>query len=235
MSVKYKEVARQLEEKILTGEYEEQKKLPTEDELMSMFKVSRNTVRHAIETLVKLGLVIPIQGSGVFLRDRPKDGSISIEGFQGLTAGFQDAEIKTEIVEFELIQADEEIAANIGIKVGDPVYYIERVRHLNGKPYAYEVSYYNKQVIVYLSREIIQGSIYRYIREDLNQQMGYVYRIISADKLSAKHAKYLGLKEGDPALITKNTAMLKSGIVFDYSIDYHHYQNASYMKLANFI
>ncbi len=65
--------------------------------------------------------------------------------------------------------------------------------------------------------------------------MGYVYRVISAEKLTSKHAKYLGLKAGEPTLVTTNTAMLKSGVVFDYSIDYHHFENASFLKLANFI
>ncbi len=235
MAVKYKEVARILEKQIVNNEYAETMKLPTEDELIETFKVSRNTVRHAIETLVKLGLVVPIQGSGVFIREKPQDGSISLEAFQGLTDGFKKADIKTEVVAFELIEADEEIAKHLNVELGDPVYYIERVRHLNNRPYVFEVSYYNKKVIVYLSREIIEGSIYRYIREDLNHQMGYVYRVISAEKLTSKHAKYLGLKAGEPTLVTTNTAMLKSGVVFDYSIDYHHFENASFLKLANFI
>ncbi len=128
MAVKYKEVARILEKQIVNNEYAETMKLPTEDELIETFKVSRNTVRHAIETLVKLGLVVPIQGSGVFIREKPQDGSISLEAFQGLTDGFKKADIKTEVVAFELIEADEEIAKHLNVEVGDPVYYIERVR-----------------------------------------------------------------------------------------------------------
>lgn len=234
MAVKYKEIARKLEQKIIAGEFDATNKLPTEDELMMVYQVSRNTIRNAIVTLVKLGLVIPVQGSGVFIGQKPQSGRMSLEGFQGLTCGFAEEKVDTHVVEFQQIGADREIAEKLRIELGSPVYYIERVRYLNDKPHVYEVSYFNKQVIPYLELNIVESSIYRYIREDLKYTIGYVYRIICADKLPSKFAEYLWLKEGDPTLVITNTAMLKNGIVFDYSIDYHHYQNASYIKLANF-
>lgn len=233
MSAKYREVSQILEMKIYEGEFPYSTKLPTEDEMIETFGVSRNTVRKAVEILVQKGLVMPVQGSGIFVRWTSDQGITSLEGFQGMTLGFSRSNIRSEVVEFELIEADEEIAKNMNCEIGTPVYYIERVRHLDGKPYVYEYSYYNKNVIPYLSVEIISKSIYSYITRDLNKQLGYVHRVIYADKLTKKQAEYFGLEEGDPALITTNTAMLKSGVVFDYSVDVHHYQNTKFLKLSN--
>lgn len=233
MSIKYKEIAEVLAHQIREGLYDKTKKLPTEDELIEEFEVSRNTIRKAIDTLVKHSLVMPIQGSGVQILEDSEEGTISLDTFRGMTDSFPHSKITSIIVKFELITADAVIAKNLNCKVGTPVYYIERVRHYDNKPYVFEKSYYNKKVIPYLSDEIISKSIYSYISNDLNMQIGFVHRSLAADRLDEYVAPFLGLEAGDPALITKNTAMLKSGVIFDFSYNYHHYKNTKFSKLAN--
>lgn len=233
MISKYKTVSDAIENDIQTGVYNDVDKLPTEDDLISTFQVSRNTIRKAIEILVKKGLVFSIQGSGLFVRRSSCEGCVNLENFHGLTAIFKD-NVSSKIIDFQQIPANEWVASKLNCTVGTPIYYIERVRYLNKKPYVYEYSYYNKEIIPYLSKELIAGSIYHYIQEDLKLQIGYVDRIIFADKLTSKQAIALELNEGDPALVTHNLAMLKSGVVFDYSIDIHHYKETKFLKLANF-
>ena len=230
---KYNTVAESIEKDIQNGVYHDVDKLPTEDELIETFKVSRNTIRNAIEILTKKGLVFSIQGSGLFVRRSSCEGCVNLENFHGLTAVFKD-NVSSKVIDFQQMTATEWIASKLNCRVGAPIYYIERVRYLNKKPYVYEYSYYNKEVIPYLSKELIAGSIYKYITEDLNLQIGYVDRIIFADKLTSKQAIALDLNEGDPALVTHNVAMLKSGVVFDYSIDIHHYKETKFLKRANF-
>ena len=66
--IKHKEVPSAIENSILEGKYDNTIKLPTEEELMNEFNVSRNTIRKAIEILSGRGLVYQVQGSGIFLR-----------------------------------------------------------------------------------------------------------------------------------------------------------------------
>ncbi|WP_242852063.1 winged helix-turn-helix domain-containing protein [Clostridium butyricum] len=67
MTTKYEIVINKLMNNIKDGVYDKDKKLPTEDELMNIFSVSRNTIRKAIEILVNHGYVYQVQGSGIFL------------------------------------------------------------------------------------------------------------------------------------------------------------------------
>ncbi|NMB18685.1 MAG: GntR family transcriptional regulator, partial [Erysipelothrix sp.] len=62
MKHKYQIVSASIEHKINTDLYKD--KLPTEDELIVEYGVSRNTIRKAIQILVQKGIIIPIQGSG---------------------------------------------------------------------------------------------------------------------------------------------------------------------------
>jgi len=235
MSAKYKLVSDSIQRDIEAGKYALTGKLPTEDDLISYYKVSRNTIRKAVDLLVKRGIVMPIQGSGMFLRKVPTEGCVNLENFHGLTAGFNNNRVEARVVEFKLIEADAELAEIMQCNLGTPLYYIERLRLVDGKKFVIEYSHFNKDVIPYLSKEIASSSIYQYITEDLKKQIGYVDRVIEAGRLNRHDAELLGLEEGEPSLISINRAMLKSGVIFDYSIDIHNYKHTKFLKLSNFV
>ncbi|MHC9533476.1 substrate-binding domain-containing protein [Dellaglioa sp. L3N] len=69
MENKYEHVYREIKDKIIAGEYDINDKLMTESELMSVYSVSRYTVRKAIGDLENAGYVYRIQGGGIFVND----------------------------------------------------------------------------------------------------------------------------------------------------------------------
>ncbi|MEG0328234.1 MAG: GntR family transcriptional regulator [Erysipelothrix sp.] len=235
MTHKYKTISQELEEKILTGYYHAGSKLPTEEELIHEYNVSRNTIRKAIDNLVKKGHIMPVQGSGLFIRDVSYKNAINLENFKGLTADHQGNTVTTELLEFKEIQANKEIAEIMKCKEGQDLYYVNRLRIIDGKQWVVEYSYFNKEYIPYLNREIILDSIYQYIQTGLKKQIGYVDRVIEAAPLNEQDAKLLGLEVGDPALISTNKSMFKTGEIFDYSIDVHHYKYTRFLKLSNLL
>ncbi len=234
MEVKYKVISDDLADEIYKGYYNETKKLPTEEDLIEKYTVSRNTIRKAMDLLTRRGLVIPIQGSGVFLRGTLSKGCVNLEDFNGLTDSFGDA-ITTKVNSFKLISADEKLAEIMECAVGTPIYFVERLRSIDGVPYVVEYSYYNQEVIPYLSEEIVSKSIYQYIKEELKKPIGFVDRVITAGILNEHDARELDLIPGEPALISTNRAFMKNGVIFDYSIDIHNYKETKFLKLSNYI
>lgn len=232
MKHKYQVVCDSIEKKIQEGIYKD--KLPTEDELIESYGLSRNTIRKAIEVLVRKGFVIPIQGSGFFIREISIDGAINLETFRGLTQDFNNATIITKVIHFEEQNASEAIAKELQCEVGAPIYHITRLRVVDNVKWVIEYSYFNRKHVPYLNKEILEGSIYNYIREGLNKQIGYVDRVLQARALTKDEAKLLDLNEGDPALLSINKSMLKTGEIFDYSIDVHNYKSTRFLKLSNF-
>ena len=65
----YFQVENYVREKILTGEWAIGTQIPTEIQLMEMFRISRQTLRHAISDLVNEGLLERRQGQGTFVRN----------------------------------------------------------------------------------------------------------------------------------------------------------------------
>ncbi|WP_425057361.1 GntR family transcriptional regulator [Sphingomonas oligoaromativorans] len=63
----YAQVEATLAARISTGELELGERLPSEDELVRDFAVSRTTVRSAVQSLVKRGMVEIRRGRGTFV------------------------------------------------------------------------------------------------------------------------------------------------------------------------
>ncbi|MFI1700343.1 GntR family transcriptional regulator [Streptomyces bobili] len=65
-------MARVLQAEIIKGLHGTEDQLPTEPELVKRFGVARETVRRALQLLKESGVVMSVQGSGTFVRRRPR-------------------------------------------------------------------------------------------------------------------------------------------------------------------
>ena len=65
----YETISEQIEELILSGEWKEGMRIPTEDDLASVFNVGRGSIREAITSLQMSGILISSPGLGTFVSD----------------------------------------------------------------------------------------------------------------------------------------------------------------------
>ena len=234
MSTKYKQIVSELEADLLSGKYNEVKKLPREEDLIEKYQVSRTTIRKAIAMLVNKGYVYQVQGSGIFIREASLQDYVSLENLKGLTRDFPDKKIESKLINLMVINANEDLAKQMKCDVGTDIYFLERLRYVNEEPFAVEYTYLNKNVIPYMSEEIAHRSIYSFIINDLKLSIGFADKIIYADKLDSESAQLLQLSENDPTLVIENTVFLTNGTVFEVSKVIHNYKNTKLLKLANF-
>ena len=76
--VKYMHIVEQIKENIARGILVPQDQLPSENELMAEFGVSSITVRKAMETMVRQGIVYRVKGKGTYVAD-PQSGQESAD------------------------------------------------------------------------------------------------------------------------------------------------------------
>ncbi|AJH18340.1 MULTISPECIES: GntR family transcriptional regulator [Bacillus] len=234
MSAKYKQIADVLEQNIRDGLFNETKKLPTEEALMNRFEVSRNTIRKVISQLVNRGYIFQVQGSGMFLRETSVTDYINLGSLRGLTKNLVSQNIETKVLEIEVIEASEEIVERMQCEIGTRLYFLKRVRIVDGKPFSIEVSYFKKDIIPYLNEEIALSSVYSYFIEDLRLNIGFADKVISCEKINKENAKLLELNEGDPALLIENTVYLVNGTIFELSQSMFHYEKTKLLNRINF-
>ena len=64
----YQQLAKKLEKSINSGSYREKEKIPSENDLCTIYGVSRITVRQALDLLEQRGLIYSVHGKGTFVK-----------------------------------------------------------------------------------------------------------------------------------------------------------------------
>ena len=225
---KYETVANDIIARIKQKEFENTFKLPTEDEMIEYYQVSRNTIRSALKMLTSQGIIYSRQGSGFYIRQRNNDNSIPITGTNGLTHDFPNSAFSNQVIAVELLSADEQLAKKMLCEIGDLIYFCKRLRIIDDKKFALELSYYNKKIVPYLGKEIAEKSIYSYLQNDLKLKFGFADKHICAIKLDEQQADLLDLNPGDPGLVISDTVYLENGLLFNVSQVIYNYKYANF-------
>src|ERR1700735_4453680 len=106
---KYQQIADDLRDKIMRGEYEADAQLPTKAALMERYDVALNTVERATEVLRGLGLVETYPGVGTFARKPPADSATDSERL---------AALERRVARLEAQMMD--VCAGLGMPVYEP-------------------------------------------------------------------------------------------------------------------
>jgi len=122
-----------LRDRIVDGELSPGDRLPSEPDLARVLGVSRASVRAAITLLEEDGFVRRRRGSGTYIANRPVHNDLgrnfgvsSMIAAIGLEPGVVDEHCETA-------PAPPEIATALGIKAGEPVSILRRVRTASGR------------------------------------------------------------------------------------------------------
>ncbi|APX71432.1 GntR family transcriptional regulator [Companilactobacillus allii] len=217
MVLKYQEIASDLANKVNNHDYTD--KLPSEGELMTEYDASRNTIRNSLDILYNQGLIKRIQGSGYFVNTalHGEDYVMNLANKVGMNSLGVKYPITSKVLKLESIQADDKLAKILECEVGAPVYFIQRLRHSNNKLYALETTYYLKEFIPYLNKEICEKSIFSFIIENYHISIKNADEYVTIHNLTATEAKITERTENSPALRIEEINYLKSERPFNYS------------------
>lgn len=231
--LKYQQIAAELEKYIEDNALQQGDKLPVLEALMTQFKVSKSTITKSLDLLEKKGVVFQVRGSGIFVRRHTRKGYISLLSNQGFKKDLEDYHVTSKVIELDVRKPTIEAADNLNIGLEDEVYYVKRVRYINGQTLCFEESYYNKSIITYLNKEIVSESIFNYIRDGLGLKIGFSDIFLHVGKLNEEEAEYLRLEIGSPKLLVESIFHLTNGLPFDYSKVTYNYEQSQFFIQAN--
>lgn len=123
------------------GEWKVGSRIPTEEQLCREHRVSKTTVRLAVEELVSYGYLSKIQGKGTFVRRRIPEQSICMAIHLNAERAEFSAERRYHIVEDGLARPGLEIADRLRLGRDERCRYLARVEALDGLPLALEKLY----------------------------------------------------------------------------------------------
>ena len=130
----WREISQSLERRILTRELTPGDKLPTEFELSREFMVNRHTVRRALSDLQEKGIVESTQGRGSFVRRPSAPMRLQRRPRFSDHVREQGRSPRTEILRLVVKPSEAKVAVQLGLRLGEPVIYLERRRFIDGEP-----------------------------------------------------------------------------------------------------
>jgi GntR family transcriptional regulator len=187
----YYQLKQILVEEIETGRYEPGDKLPSEHDLCQAFTVSRTVVRQALNELEMEGLLRRRKGRGTFVM--PKKVSESL--FQNLTGLYEDVVarggmLRSEVRQLERVPAPIPVAAELGLREGDSVIVLDRLRLVNGMPWVVVTTYLPYELCPRLLQEDMEAqSLYAVLEQKYGIRIAYGRRSVEATAATATVAR----------------------------------------------
>ena len=225
----YTQVRETLRERILDGTYAPHAQLPSESEMVALFKVSRITVRQALSDLQRENLIFKIPGKGTFVA-KPKAFQQlgQLEGFAE-SMGRMGYEIRNQVTSHKTVPASPRVAQRLGLAEGTPVAQIKRVRHLNRAPVSYEVTYLPHAIGERLRQADLAGrDIFLILENDYGTALDHADLSIDAVAADASTAALLGVAPGSPLLRMDRLTHTDDGRPLDYEQLYCRSDNFQY-------
>lgn len=222
--IKYDKILADLQRKIEEEEYPFQSLIPSETVLSQRYGCSRNTVRRAVNDLVSRGYVQSLHGKGVRVIYQPYRPAIytlaRVESFKE-TIQREKGQVRTEVVLFAELAADEKLSQRTTFAPGTEIYYIQRVRYFDGKALIMDHNYFRKDIAAGLTREIARESIYEYLEETLNVNIVTTKRIVTVERVTPLDEKHLELRGTNCVAVVTNFTYNDAGVMFEYTQSRH--------------
>ncbi|WP_419883497.1 GntR family transcriptional regulator [Peribacillus sp. B-H-3] len=231
--LKYQQIANEIEKYIQDHDLKQGYKLPVLEAFIAQYGVSKSTITKSLDLLEKKGVVFQVRGSGIFVRRHKREGYVSLLSNQGFKKDLEDFQLTSKVIELNVVKPTQEVMDNLNIGPDHDVYYVKRVRYINGETLCFEESYYNKEIVTYLNKEIVSESIFQYIREGLGLKIGFSDLFLHADQLSPEEAELLGLEPGNPKFCIESLFYLTNGQPFDFSKVTYNYKQSHFFIQVN--
>lgn len=231
----YLQLQRRIADAVAAGRLSPGDSLPPERDMAAMTGLSRVTIRKAVEGLVTQGHLVQKRGSGTFVAPRVErmEQALSL-----LTSFTEDMARRGKAVDSLWLSrridgpAPEEVMG-LGLRAGERIARLERVRRSDGVPLAIERAALPLSVLD--APEEVTGSLYAVLQARGMRPVRAVQRITAAN-LGERDADLLGVATGAAGLKIERIGYLANGRAVEFTRSIYRgdaYDFAVELKIAD--
>lgn len=203
---------------IANGELKPGDQLPSHHTLCEQFNVSYMTMRRAISELTQEGMLIAIQGKGIFVAENKQ--VVELSGLQSFTEDMRRRGLvaSAKLIESNIVFASTVMVQVLGVKVGEPLVNIRRLRLANDQPIAIQ-SVFVPQIFCpgILNYDFNQVSLYKLFTDVYHLSITSSKGTVGAVLASEEEANLLQIKLPAPLLVTERITYLADGSALEYA------------------
>jgi DNA-binding GntR family transcriptional regulator len=198
----------------------EGERIPSEHALCATFRVSRPTIRQALDVLVQEGRLYRHAGRGTFAtavagNDRRLRVIGSIDDIMAMGA-----ETWFEVLTREKMPVPANIAQALRLPPGSNGYRICGVRHGDGGPFQHATAWLPPAIGQALSDDDLSKSLIGFIERQLNMPIKFMEQTVDAALAPRSVAELLKLRPRSPLLLFERTYFAASGEPVEYALTY---------------
>ncbi len=218
----HEEIADYLRDEIFAGHIPAGQSLPSEVELCEQFKTSRGPVRQAVATLRAEGLLSSGRGRRSLVLSNTRT-----ETFEEILSNTSwiyrmGKEPGQVVAEFGLRPAGEQVGAKFGTGASAEVFAVRRTRSADGEPLVDEELYFHHSLADTVEKvDTEEQSIHRELVR-AGADFNNISRAFTIEQADAELAKRLGIKAGEPVIVTELKALTHNGELMEYAV--HRYR-----------
>jgi GntR family transcriptional regulator len=196
----YIQIEEDIRRRIETGEWLAGTRLPSEQQLCDLYRVSRITVRQAVRNLADRGVLALSRGRGTFVRDMTLTA-----GARGLTSFTQEMQLLgrrggSRVLSLGLAAAEERVARELKIPVGRTIVILRRLRLADGQPLGLQTAHLPADLVPGLETlDFSRGSLYDVLREHYGLVPREAVETFRVERVSGEEAELLDLRRGECA------------------------------------
>lgn len=230
---KFHDIFLELEKGILEGDYQPGTLLPSENQLVEQYSVSRETIRKALNLLINAGYIQKKQGKGSIVLnvrkfDLPISGVISYKELQSA----QQIHSVTRVVELKEERVSESLARLTGWKKEAPVWRLVRQREIDGEVVIVDIDYLLKEIVDKLPEERAADSIYDYFENDLGLAISYAQKEITVEAVTEDDQKLMDIQEDTHVVVVRSVVSLEDTRCFEYTESRHRLDKFKFVDFA---
>lgn len=213
------QVSEAIRSRVVSGEWPPHYRLRTEPELAAEFGISRGTLRRALTTLIRDGLLVQVRGRGTFVTSTAIEPAIA----QKLTTLSEDlarqgVDVTTQVLTHEVLAAPRPVAALLDVRPEQPVLRLSRLRSTPAGPVAFLVNFVRLDLCPGLEdADLNDHSLFGLLENRYGLKIATGRRTFKATTSSGDLSEHLGVADGFPLLYLEQITYLNDGRPVEYS------------------
>lgn len=217
----YKQVAKEIEDKVKRGIYVSAQKLPSEAELAQEFNVSRLTVRKAINLLIDKKILVKHPNTGTYVMNHQKlaSGASGLQGFNEVAIA-KGKTPRTEVFGVYQIDYDSKLWQELEANPDEQIININRIRYLDDLPMTVEDLYIRQKFLPNDLTEVdFEHSIFDLIEQKID--IAYSHQEIEAVLVDKMMSIAFEIEVGNPMFRATSNVFSVTGVPIMHDISYY--------------
>ena len=230
---KYEVIFQELQKAIADGKYQIGDYLPTETQLCQNYACSRDTVRKALQQLVKAGLIKTQQGRGSqVIKHEQIDFPVSqLTSYQELVQQLH-MNSETNVIAIDKLIVDSKLAKLTGFAPRSLLWRITRQRVVDSVASVLDTDYLDKSLVPDMTREIAEYSIYDYLENKLKLDIAYAKKEITIDQITEKDKILLDIDSENHVVSVKSKVYLSDERQLQFTESRHKLEKFKFVDFA---